>query len=205
MKLCNRPSIGMRNLKTALAVFICVVVFALMGPNFNPLFAAVAAVITMESNIEETVESGWNRILGTIIGGATGIFGIFIANLIPFRFGYVAVIPLGVIGLIYLCNNFKKHGAITITCIMFISVMTTYSQDLGNYMLAAMRLLETAFGIIVAYLVNRFIKLPECDAKKNHENPNKAKEEKWLSADEKKSNDRKKMNVASVIYMILKP
>jgi len=63
----------MRNIKTALAVFICVAVFAMMGPNFNPLFAAVAAVITMESNIEETVESGWNRILGTIIGGAAGM------------------------------------------------------------------------------------------------------------------------------------
>lgn len=198
MKLCSLPSIGMRNIKTALAVFICVVVFAMMGPNFNPLFAAVAAVITMESNIEETVESGWNRILGTIIGGAAGMLGIFISDLIPFRFGFVAVIPLGVMALIYLCNIMKKHGAITIACVMFISVMTTYSQDLENYMLAAMRLLETAFGIIVAYLVNRFIRLPECDA-------NKQNDVKSLGNEENTSNECKKMRVSSLIYMIFKP
>jgi len=188
----------MRNIKTALAVFICVAVFAMMGPKFNPLFAAVAAVITMESNIEETVESGWNRILGTIIGGAAGMLGIFISNLIPFKFGFIAVIPLGVMGLIYLCNNLKKHGAITIACVMFISVMTTYSQDLENYMLASMRLLETAFGIIVAYLVNRFIKLPKCDAEKQ-------KDEKSLTVQEDISSECKKMRLSSLISMFLKP
>lgn len=205
MKLCNLPSLGMRNIKTVLAVFICVVVFAMMGPEFNPLFAAIAAVLTMGPSIENSIETGWNRILGTIIGGAAGILGIFVANLIPFHFAYVAIIPLGILILIYLCNNFSKAGAIVIACVMFLSVMTTYPQDMGSYMLATLRLLETAFGIIVAFLVNRFIKVPECDEKMAKEQPETSAAANLITMDETPGGEHKKFKVVSVLYMIFKP
>ena len=186
MKLCHLPSLGMRNIKTVLAVFICVVVFAIMGPEFNPLFAAIAAVL-----------------LGTIFGGAAGLLGIFAANLIPYEFAYVAIIPLGIMLLIYLCNNFHKAGAIVITCVMFLSVMTTYPQDAGSYMLAMLRLLETAFGIIVAFLINRFIKVPECDEKSADEGSETEKE--LVTEAEKPGNDHQKFKVSSFLYMLFKP
>ena len=50
MKLCHLPSLGMRNIKTVLAVFICVMVFALMGPEFNPLFAAIEHTKVIEKS-----------------------------------------------------------------------------------------------------------------------------------------------------------
>ena len=203
MKLCHLPAIGMRNIKTVLAVFICVVVFAIMGPEFNPLVAAIAAVLTMGPSIENSIETGWNRILGTIFGGAAGILGIFVANLIPYEFAYVAIIPMGIMALIYLCNNFHKAGAIVITCVVFLSVMTTYPQEAGSYMLAILRLLETAFGIIVAFLINRFIKVPECDEKPA--DPGSESENDLLAGAEKSENDRKKFKVSSILYMIFKP
>ena len=205
MKLCHLPSLGMRNIKTVLAVFICVVVFAMMGPEFNPLFAAIAAVLTMGPSIENSIETGWNRILGTIIGGAAGILGIFVANLIPFQFAYVAIIPLGILLLIYLCNNFNKAGAIVIACVMFLSVMTTYPQDMGSYMLATLRLLETAFGIIVAFLVNRFIKVPECDEKTVDEQSETEDGANIITTDQNPSGEYKKFKIVSILNMIFKP
>ena len=204
MKLCHLPALGMRNIKTVLAVFICVVVFAMMGPEFNPLFAAIAAVLTMGPSMENSIETGWNRILGTIIGGAAGILGIFVANLIPFHFAYVAIIPLGIMLLIYLCNNFNKAGAIVIACVMFLSVMTTYPQDMGSYMLATLRLLETAFGIIVAFLINRFIKVPECDEKETAQSEIKD-ETNLITTEETPSGKHKKFKIVSILYMIFKP
>lgn len=198
MKLCHLPPIGMRNIKTALSVFICVVVFAIMGPQFNPMFAAVAALVCMGNSIENSVEAGWNRILGTIIGGAAGVFGIFICNLITLEFTYIAIIPIGTVGLIYLCNNLKKPGAIIICCVVFISLMTTYPQEMGSYALSFLRLLETGFGVIVAVLVNRFIKVPEC-------NENAEKTEEIMEKEITEEKTHKKMKVSSVIYMILKP
>lgn len=203
MKLCHLPPVGMRNIKTALAVFICVIVFAIMGPEFNPFFAAIAALVTMGSSIEDSVESGWNRILGTVFGGAGGMLGIFIANLIPYEFAYIAIIPLGLIALIYLCNNFQKTGAIAIACVVYISVMTTYPLELGSYMLAILRLLETAFGIIVAFLINRFIKVPDCDHKQDDEKSET--DESLIAMEEKSSDEHQKFKVSSILYMIFKP
>ncbi len=161
MKVNNLPPIGMRNIKTALSVFVCVVVFGLMGPDFNPLFASIAAVISMGSSIEDSVETGWNRILGTLLGGLVGFLGIFICNLIPFAQIYIILIPIGVIGIIYLFNHSHRSGAIVIGCVMYISVMITYPQELGSYLIAIIRLLETGFGIIVAILINGLIKVPD--------------------------------------------
>ncbi|MDO9492439.1 aromatic acid exporter family protein [Acetobacterium sp.] len=203
MKLCHLPSIGMRNIKTMLAVFICVVVFAIMGPGFNPLVAAIAAVITMGPSIENSIETGWNRILGTAFGGAAGMLGIFAANLIPYEFAYVFIIPLGIMGLIYLCNNINKSGAIVITCVVFLILMTTYPRDAGIYMLAILRLLETSFGIIVAFLINRFIKVPECDEKSADAESETKKE--LITVAEKPGSSRKKFKVSNILYMIFKP
>ncbi len=161
MKLNNLPPIGMRNIKTALSVFVCVVVFGLMGPDFNPLFASIAAVIAMGPSIEDSVETGWNRILGTLVGAIVGFLGIFICNLIPFAQIYIVLVPIGVVGIIYLFNHTDRSGAIVIGCVMYISVMITYPQQLGSYLIAVIRLLETGFGIIVAVLINGLIKVPE--------------------------------------------
>ncbi len=208
MKLCHLPPVGMRNIKTALAVFICIGVFAIMGPEFNPLFAAIAALITMGPSIEDSVESGWNRILGTIYGGIGGMLGIFIANLISFQYTYIAIIPIGLMVIIYFCNNFKKTGAISIACVVFISIMTTYPLEMGSYMLAILRLLETSFGIIVAFLINRFIKVPKCDEKTADrlvtEEVTEENEELAIT-DENSSREHKKLKVVSILYMIFKP
>lgn len=203
MKLCHLPAIGMRNIKTVLAVFICVVVFAIMGPEFNPLVAAIAAVITMGPSIENSIETGWNRILGTVFGGAAGMLGIFVARLIPYEFAHVFIIPLGIMGLIYLCNTINKSGAIVIACVVYLILMTTYPMDTGTYMLAILRLLETTFGIIVAFLVNRFIKVPECDEKSADEG---SETEKDLSAvEDEPGSGHKKFQVSNILYMIFKP
>lgn len=203
MKLCHLPAIGMRNIKTVLAVFICVVVFAIMGPEFNPLVAAIAAVITMGSSIEDSIETGWNRILGTVFGGVAGLLGIFAANLIPYEFAYVLIIPLGIMGLIYLCNMIHKSAAIVIACVVFLILMTTDPHAGGTYMLAILRLLETAFGIIVAFLINRFIKVPDCDQKSVDEGSESGKD--LLTVAEKPESDRKKFKVSKILYTILKP
>ncbi|MBU4541323.1 MAG: FUSC family protein [Acetobacterium sp.] len=204
MKLCHLPAIGMRNIKTVLAVFICVVVFAIMGPEFNPLVAAIAAVITMGPSIENSIETGWNRMLGTVFGGIAGMLGIFLANAIPYQFINVLIIPLGIMGLIYLCNNINKSGAIVITCVVFLILMTTHTQDKGTYMLAILRLLETAFGIIVAFLINRFIKIPECDEEKSAESQAETDKE-VLTVKEKSNSGHKKFDVSNLLYMLFKP
>ena len=55
--------IGMRNVKTPLAVFLCVVIFQIlnMGSSF---YAAIAAIISMQSSVLDSFKTGKNRMLG---------------------------------------------------------------------------------------------------------------------------------------------
>lgn len=71
--------IGMRNIKTTISVFICLLVFELINRN-NPIFACIAAVICVQNTIVDSKEIGFSRIIGTIIGGLAGAFTLFIVN-----------------------------------------------------------------------------------------------------------------------------
>lgn len=205
MKLCNLPQIGMRNIKTALSVFICLAAFAIMGPQYSPFSACIAAVICMGSSIEDSVEAGWNRILGTVIGSLLGIFSIFICNIIPWDLTYMILIPVGIMGLIYLCTVLNIPGAIIISCVMLISVLITYPQDSGSYYLAFLRLLETGFGVVVAFLINMFIKIPE-NCESEAENQNKKNENRQLEEKEVVKEIRsQKLDLTRFLNMILKP
>lgn len=207
MKLCNLPPVGMRNIKTALSVFICLAAFAIMGPQYSPFSACIAAVICMGSSIEDSVEAGWNRILGTVIGSILGIFSIFICNIVPWDLTYMILIPIGIVGLIYLCTILNMPGAIIISCVMLISVLITYPQDSGSYYLAFLRLLETGFGVMVAFLINMFIKTPDhCESEKECQTENEKNENSQLEKKEiEKESGIQKLSFIRFLNTILKP
>lgn len=57
--------IGMRNIKTAIAVVISILVSKLLKTEY-PFYAAIASIISMQSSVEDSFKTGRNRILGTI-------------------------------------------------------------------------------------------------------------------------------------------
>ena len=73
MKHLDIPNLGYRNIKTSLAVLICLL---LMPKSLN---APIASIISMQSTVEDSVEIGLNRLIGTFLGGLLGaILLIFI-------------------------------------------------------------------------------------------------------------------------------
>ncbi|MDT2191533.1 FUSC family protein [Paenibacillus larvae] len=66
------PRIGMRNVKTAIAVLLCILILRLFQIE-SPFYACIAAVITMQNTVEDSYETGINRIIGTLIGAAIGL------------------------------------------------------------------------------------------------------------------------------------
>ncbi|MGL4771994.1 MAG: aromatic acid exporter family protein, partial [Clostridium sp.] len=55
--------VGLRNIKTALAVFVCMFLFSIFN-NDNPFYACIAAVICMGDTVENSLIMGKNRIIG---------------------------------------------------------------------------------------------------------------------------------------------
>jgi uncharacterized membrane protein YgaE (UPF0421/DUF939 family) len=148
--------IGSRNLKTAISVFICIIVFQLLKRPY-PFYACIAAVICMQNSVHNSFVAGKNRMIGTIIGAVIGImFSIFIGQ-------NAIVTGLGIVLVIYLCNFFNYDGSVSIACVVFLAIMTNLKEG-TSYMYAINRVFDTFVGIIVAILVNKYINFSKLDA-----------------------------------------
>jgi uncharacterized membrane protein YgaE (UPF0421/DUF939 family) len=146
--------IGMRNIKTAIAVLLCIIIINLTQISDSPLQACVATIISMQGSVFESFTIGAHRLIGTAIGA-----------LIAFLFALIApesliLITIGIILTIYICDILDYNQSIVIACIIFTSIMF---GGAGDHPLAfsIYRLIETAIGIIVALLVNYFISPPK--------------------------------------------
>jgi uncharacterized membrane protein YgaE (UPF0421/DUF939 family) len=111
--------IGMRNIKTALSVFICLLFFEAINRD-KALFACMAAVMCVQNTIEDSMKIGISRIIGTIIGGLSGALILYIVNTFFDDRILIIIIPLGIMILIKLCVTIKMKQAVSIYCIEFI-------------------------------------------------------------------------------------
>lgn len=154
MKVFKLPHVGSRNIKTALAVFIC-----LLFLN-KSLMAAIAAIICMQSTIEDSVVTGINRLIGTLLGGLLGLIIIYFISLFNLQDYSIFISALSVSFVIYICNLIKKPAACVISSIVVLGIIIDPSID-NQFFYALNRTLETSLGVVVAILVNRFINPPD--------------------------------------------
>jgi uncharacterized membrane protein YgaE (UPF0421/DUF939 family) len=158
----NIPKIGMRNIKTSLSVFLCLLLFYFIDRE-NSIFACVAAVICMQNTVVDSLEKGISRILGTIVGGLVGIFVLFVSSQV-FAFNeemMIFIIPFGIIMLIEVCVMIDKKQAVVISCVVYLSILISKNRDGGYVFYTLNRVMDTSVGIIIALLVNKYVVLPE--------------------------------------------
>lgn len=150
------PKVGLRNIKTALAVTLCIVVFDVIHRE-NPFFACIASVFCMKDTVANSISMGKNRILGTMLGGVIGIMLIFLSTHFQFLYNLRAIVTgIGVSTSIYICTLFKKPESVIVSCIVISGIMINYATQLNSYVYAINRSVDTIIGIIVAILVNKY-------------------------------------------------
>ena len=159
IKNYNLPKVGLRNIKTALAVSSCMILFQLIHRD-NPFFACIAAVFCMKDTVESSVSMGKNRIIGTMIGGLFGIIIIYISDLFPILYKLTPLVTgFGIVIVIYICTVIKRPESVIISCIVLTGIMINYSTE--SYSYAINRSVDTAIGIIIAILINKYLNPPE--------------------------------------------
>ena len=158
--MSNFPRIGMRMIKTAAAVAICLLLYILRGEQGVPVFSAIAAVICMQPYVDNSVQVALNRIFGTILGAAFALLVLYFIRFIPeeHRLWEYAVISIAIIPALYTTVLFKKTGASALAGIVLLSVCLSQSGD-PPLTDAVNRSVETIFGILVSLGVN-IIHLP---------------------------------------------
>ena len=146
MKKRKIPRIGMRIIKSALAVFLCFLVFLVRGDQGTVLNAMLAVLWCMQPYIKNSYENALQRILGTAIGA---IFGLLII-LIPMErdIYYYALCSLTIVFVLYTTVLLKKKNASFFLCSVFLTVVINNIAGIDPYLYPFNRFIDTIIGIV---------------------------------------------------------
>lgn len=161
------PKIGMRNIKTAVATMICYVVFIPvrgMGPVnaessldlVGPFYACIAAIICMQSSVEDSLRQGISRIISTVVGGFVGLLALSISIAARSELLFLFLLGLCVVFVIWFCNFIGRPTSCSTGCIVCCAVMLSHSGG-ERYFYTFARVGETIVGILVAVAVNHLL------------------------------------------------
>lgn len=156
----GRFRIGMRTMKTALAVMICILLFKITDRR-EPLIAALAAVFSLRQDLTTTVSFGRSRILGNSMGGLFAIFYFFIKQYVHQDFLLeLFLLPLLVALIIILSDGINNNAGIVsaIATMLLITLSVTRSESIY---FALQRVIDTFIGTFVAIAINFLIRPPE--------------------------------------------
>jgi len=149
--------IGMRNLKTAIAVAISVLVAKMLSLE-SPFYTSIAAIISMQNSVEKGFKAGKDRMIGTLAGAAIGI----IAS--TFDSDNILIISFGLIVIITILNYFKLKDSISIAGVVYCAINLNLNGESGlTY--AVYRTCDTLIGVIIAICINKLIYPPKSKAK----------------------------------------
>ena len=149
--------VGMRIIKTVIAVFICGPIGWLRDRDGLNFFSMIAAVICIQKSTEATIKNSFNRFAGTAIGGVFGVAVLFMETKLhtqQFMPLYLLILALLLIPIILVTLAIHKPSVSSFTCIVFLGVTVYHVSDSNPYTYAVNRLLDTVIGVIVALIIN---------------------------------------------------
>lgn len=147
----HRHWIGMRIIKTVVAVFFCgLLAFFREASGF---YSMIAAVVCIQNSAGKTIESSINRMTGTLIGGVAGVLVVYSLDTLGVLYIELlryAVLSVMLIPIIKLCLAIRKPGCAAMACIVFLCVTVNHSIGDTPAIYSIDRLFETLVGVALA-------------------------------------------------------
>jgi uncharacterized membrane protein YgaE (UPF0421/DUF939 family) len=159
-------TIGMRTVKTALSILICLLVFAAakhvgIANDFDAFLALTAAVISMQDSVKGSIQIGFNRLHGIVLGTLLGVGVLYIDLVVQNLVVHVALLTVGVIVIIAVCNLLDTNKAIVMGCVVFFMIALQTTQGVSPWALGIHRFLDTMVGVVIAIAINHLIRNPD--------------------------------------------
>ena len=163
------PKVGMRTIKTAVAVmlsYLLFVPFDLMyreeyggiWGQMGPLYACIACIVCMQSSLEQTLQVGLSRFVGVFIGAILGVAMLLLEPLLSHWVGIVLMLGAACVCGIWLCMLFNRPAACGMACILpCVMLISGDVSGIQRYYYAAARVSETVVGVTVAFLINSLL------------------------------------------------
>ncbi|KAB5911782.1 hypothetical protein GA614_11370 [Bifidobacterium adolescentis] len=160
----GRFRLGMRTIKSALAVFLCILFFHVTDRGL-PMIAALSAVFSLRQDLTTTVSFGRSRIIGNSIGGFLGIIYFLVKNYFHSDFLVeLFLLPILVVIVIVVSDGINNNSGI-ISAIATLLLITLSVPQGESSLYAIQRVLDTFIGTFIAIGINFFLRPPETEKK----------------------------------------
>lgn len=150
--------VGLRMVKTSVAVFICAIIGYFRGQP--SIFTIIAAILCMQNSSDKTFTTSLNRSIGTVIGGLFGLGVLYlcrllgVVNILPL---YYLVISLMIIPIILSTLLIRRPAISAFSCVVFFGVTVSHFSDEAPSLYALNRVVDTLVGIVVTLLIDRIL------------------------------------------------
>lgn len=156
------PGIGLRIIKSAVAILLCFIVDALRGYGGIVFYSQLSALWCMQVYRNNTKKNAIQRIIGTLIGAGYGLVFLLINQNIRDRslendFVPKIIISMMIVLVLYTTVLIKKKQASYFSCVVFLSIVVNHLGDSNPYLFVWNRVLDTLIGIIIGVVVNDFV------------------------------------------------
>ncbi len=143
-------SIGLRTIKTAIAVILSMIVVESLGTTDSKLiFAMLGAMAAVEPTFKESLESCLSQILGVVFGALCGILLGTIA--MP----ELVAVGIGIVLVITLYNVLQIRYSPSLAC--FVVVLACTTADIEPFSYAVGRIWDTAIGLAIGMAINMLV------------------------------------------------
>lgn len=152
------PPLGHRIIKTAAAVFICLIIYILRGYRGAVSQSAITAIICMQPYVQDSKTYAVDRIFGTILGAAIGLAYLLMMRTWPVlgeNMGVAyAIMSLFVILALYSTVVIKKAGIASLVAISFLGTVIAFPNVSAPLAQTLENVVDTVIGTVVAIFVN---------------------------------------------------
>ena len=160
------PKIGLRIIKSAVAVFLCYLFNYFRGENGIIFYSQLSVLWCIQSYISTTKQNAWQRIVGTFIGAGFGLVVLLMfmmmrntglsSNDLLFYLTKGLITSIGIIFVLYVTVVLKKKNASYFSCVVFLSIVVIHGGDNNPFIFTLNRVVDTMVGIFIGVAVNLF-------------------------------------------------
>lgn len=157
LKRVLRKYIGLRTIKTVVAVALSFVVYELRGRQGIPFYSALSAIWCIRPDIGNSRNMAWQRTQGTLIGACYGLLVLLIENnlfngmdeVTGYLLSSFLLVPVIITTVIM-----KRKDSSYFSCAVYLSITINHMRDANPYLFVWNRICDTMIGIIIALVVN---------------------------------------------------
>lgn len=150
LKLPAKSPIGLRTVKTAVAVILSMTVVDFYGATASKLiFAMLGAMAAVQPTFKDSVESALTQIVGVLFGAVAGIL-LLMLPLPP-----LLITGVGIVAVITLYNLLRIRFSPSLPCFIVVMLCTDPGVQPMTYALG--RIWDTAIGLAIGMLINTLV------------------------------------------------